>query len=271
MEFSSHSLRANKGQSRPDVNQEIFKWACSGVPISRIAENVGVTQKTVASKLAWLAKQAERFHEKAIVSGELNTSYIQIDEMETYEHTRLKPLSISIAVRVKTGQIIDMKVATMNCHGPLAALSQKKYGLRKDTRKEANGSVIETVRRVVNTGSGLTVGCDSKSSYPGLIKNVIQGASIQTHLVVKESYEDTVKPTDPLFAINLICAKLRSDLAPLARKTWVTTKSPEKLRQLLSIYIAWNNGYDICSNTNLVDTPVKSKKPKSLKNPQGSM
>jgi hypothetical protein len=155
-----------------------------------------------------------------------------------------------------------MKVATMNCHGPLAELSRKKYGPRKDTRKDACKTILETVKRIVNPSNGLTVGCDSKSSYPGLIKNVIPGATIQTHLVVKESYEDTVKPTDPLFAINLICAKLRSDLAPLARKTWVTTKSPEKLQQLLSIYIAWNNGYEICSNTNLVDIPVKSKKPK---------
>ena len=83
---------------------------------------------------------------------------------------------------------------------------------------------------------------------------------MQTHHVVKETYEDVIKPTDPLFAINLVCAKLRADIAQLSRKTWTTTKRSERLGQLLSIYMARKNGYDICANTNLVEAPTKTVK-----------
>lgn len=50
---------------------------------------------------------------------------------------------------------------------------------------------------------------------------------------------------DPLFAINLLHAKIRNDLARFARKTWTTTKSIEGLRKHLWIYVAWTNGYEI--------------------------
>jgi hypothetical protein len=42
-----------------------------------------------------------------VKAGELKTSFVQFDEMETFEHIRPKPLSIAIAVRAKTGEIIE--------------------------------------------------------------------------------------------------------------------------------------------------------------------
>lgn len=95
---------------------------------------MGINKVTVARKFAWLAGQARQAHRAALASGQLNASYVQFDEMETIEHSKLKPLSIALVVRPKTGEIIGAKVATMNCHGHMAALSQKVYGWRLDRR-----------------------------------------------------------------------------------------------------------------------------------------
>ena len=146
--FSSHSDRTNRGQRKPELNEQIFMWICSSVPMSRITENLEVNRRTVERKVRWLAEQAKQFHKRHIESGEFKTSYVQFDELETFEHTPMKPLSVAIAVLPKTGQIIDMRVATMNCHGPLAFAAKEKYGVRPDTRNEACSTVMKTVARV---------------------------------------------------------------------------------------------------------------------------
>jgi len=47
------------------------------------------------------------------VAGELKTSLAHFDEMESFEHTKLKPLSIALAVRARTGEIIGAQPAEM--------------------------------------------------------------------------------------------------------------------------------------------------------------
>jgi hypothetical protein len=51
---------------------------------------------------------------------------------------------------------------------------------------------------------------------------------------------------DPMFSLNLTCAKIRASVAVMARKTWATTKSIEKLQDKLDIYLAVHNGYEFC-------------------------
>ncbi|MBK7963583.1 MAG: hypothetical protein IPK04_21735 [Bdellovibrionales bacterium] len=45
------------------------------------------------------------------------------------------------------------------------------------------------------------------------------------------------KRFDPLFAVNQRCAKLRSDIRRLTRRSWCTTKKPENLQGQLDLYI----------------------------------
>ena len=263
-EFSSHSDRANKGQKKPEMNAQVFKWVCSGVTINRIAKNLGIDKKTVVRKIAWLAQQAMRAHEEAITSGRLKTSYVQFDEMETFEHTRLKPLSIAIAVRPKTGEIIDIEVSIMNAKGLIAKESRRKYGTRIDTRVAACTSVMHTVSRVAK--KNITVACDAKKNYPAIVKAVIPYAELEVS--ANERKVRGKKKRDPLFAINNLCAQMRADLAPLARKSFNTTKKPERLQDLLLVYMAYVNGYDICAGTNRVELhkkPAKPRKPPKVK------
>lgn len=203
----------------------------------RAARILGINKVTVARKLAWLADRARQAHTAALASGRFLTSYVQFDEMETFEHTKLKPLSIALAIRAKTGEIISARVATMNCHGHMASLSQKIYGWRNDTRPIACREVLTQIRAIAKPR--VTVATDGKSTYGGLIRGVIPGASHTSHV----NRVALPGARYPLFRLNHTCAKLRADVSRLARKTWSASKCLRGLQDHLDIYIAFNNGY----------------------------
>lgn len=159
--------------------------------------------------------------------------------METFEHSKLKPLSIALAVRHKTGEIIGAKVAVMNCHGHMAARSQAVYGLRPDTRRFACRDVMESIKLVAKPK--ITIASDQKAAYVAYIHAAMPHAIHRAHLGRAKARN----AHDPLFRLNHTAAKIRADISRMARRTWSTTKLAERLQDHLDIYIAFNNGYDL--------------------------
>ena len=84
-----------------------------------------------------MAKNVKTRHIKALNSKEIFTKYIQFDEMESFEHTREKPLGIQLSIRPKTGQILSAKV----CRIPIKALTlspKKKAEYKKSVDRETS-------------------------------------------------------------------------------------------------------------------------------------
>jgi len=237
--FSSHSFKDTFRQHKPYVNIEIFKLINSGVTLRRIAKILNIAKKTVERKFNFLAQKSLILHEKFILSGEMNTSYVQFDEMETLQGNKKRPLSISLAIRAKTGQIIDARVAKMRLKGRLAKkyLENIKYW-NEDNRKEITKNVFKVVK--VISKENITIASDMKKSYPNIIKSIIPNAEIKVH---KRRVEK--KEFDPMFRLNHIAAKIRADLSRMRRRTWAITKKWQNLQKHLYIYIAWNNGYEM--------------------------
>jgi len=195
-----------------------------------------------------MAHLAKEEHQRRIKAGYFKSAHIQFDEMETFEHTRLKPLSIPLAVRARTGQIIGASVATMNCKGPLAAISRQKYGVRVDTRQSASQSVLELVEQC--SKKDIRVVTDNKQEYGGLIKKCVPHAKHEkTHRQCKSAGDksDRRNKNDKMFTLNASAAKIRHDLSRMARRVWVTTKKPEYLQAHLDLYIAYNNKYELAA------------------------
>jgi hypothetical protein len=243
--FSSQAFAVTYRQHKPYVNDPIMKLLCSGVSLRRTAKLTGVCKGTAARKLAWLADQSRAAHQEFLQRAGARTSYVQFDEMETYEHSKLKPLSIALAVRAKNGDILDAQVATMNCHGWKARLSRRIYGSRQDTRPDACRRVMETVRSV--SKPTMTVASDSRKTYPKIIHRVMPQAQLKPILSRAKmlSLAGAEKGFDPLFRLNHTAAKLRADIARLARRTWSASKKAECLQDHLMLYIAYNNGYHL--------------------------
>jgi len=242
----SFGLSETYRQKKPYLNQEILKWYSSNATQRRMAIVMGVNRKTIIRKFLFMAWSAWKEHERRIKTGEFKTGFVQFDEMDTFEHTRLKPLSIALAVRVKTGEIIEAQVAEMNCHGKAAKVSQHKYGWRQDLRSVAREDVLRQVNAV--SRKTITIVSDAKRSYPNEVKKWVPHADFQViasrigkRKLSKQS--NRRNKNDSMFALNLAAAKIRHDMSRMARKTWVTTKSATRLQAHLDLYIAFNNGY----------------------------
>ncbi len=105
---------------------------------------------------------------------------VEFDDLETFEHTKCKPLSVSLFVEYKTRRILDFEVSQMPAKGKLAEFSRKKYGPRKDLRKAGRLKLFERVKPHIDPNA--IIRSDSNPHYPEDIKRFFPNATHQTVL-----------------------------------------------------------------------------------------
>lgn len=218
----------------------VLQLYASGISQRRMALVLGVNLKTIVRKFLFMGKLARREHERRIESGELKTSHAQFDEMETFEHTRMKPVSVALAVRAKTGEILAAQCAPTAYKGPLAAQAREKYGPREDQSGVAIKKVLTTVGLCSALVFALTTDAD-----PRYLNQVRRELPTATHHSIKRRFVKRGRRNaeDHLFTLNYTAAKIRNDLSRMGRKTWITTKKLERLQVHLDLYVAFNNKY----------------------------
>lgn len=202
---------------------------------------------TVYKKFLWLSSLAKSKH--------LNTSFdfkeLQFDEMESIEHTKLKPLTIAMAVS-DDYQILGVRVGKIPAKGHLAKISVKKYGHRSNESELVVKELLENIRSNIRNKE-FVLKSDSKSSYLKIAKDIFPEQRHAVH-VAQENKEKRreLKYTnlekrifDPIFALNQRFAKLRDHIKRLTRRSWCTSKKIENLERHIYLYIAVNNGYQL--------------------------
>lgn len=243
--FCSRSSLPTYKQKKPHINKLVFKWYASGTTQRRIARNLGVNPKTIARKLLYLGRIARNTHEYRIKTGYFKTSHMQFDEMESYEHTLAKPVSIALAVDTDSGHIIDAQVSSIKSHGRLGDIARRKYGFREDTRDASREDVFKAMNQVSLPGAFIIT--DKNPAYAAFHRrfSLLSATLIQTKSKDKTDSESRRNKNDNLWRINHTSSKLRHDLSRLARRTWATTKRMWALQAHLDLYIAYNNGYEL--------------------------
>jgi transposase-like protein len=243
--FSTHTFKSTYRQKRPDLNATIYKWYVSGATQRRMAQVMNISRTTVVRKFLFLAREAKIKQAESLkhFQGEA----FQFDEMESFEHTRLKPLSIAIAVDAKTRKLLATTVAPFPCKGPRAAFARQKYGFRPDLRRDARKTLMDMLTPL----SPLSITTDFHPAYPKLLQTVLPNTIHRQTKRVKQNRNYFHKNrrrnfADQLFALNFVCAKIRHDLSRMARRVWVTTKKPERLQAHLELFLAYHNKYKIC-------------------------
>jgi hypothetical protein len=183
-------------------------------------------------------------------------SEAQFDDMESSIHTKLKPVSIPIAVEKKSREIIAFRVCSMPPKGLLAKKSLKKYGPRQDDRPQARSEVLRELAALANPG--LVIQSDKCPQYPGLIKKNLPGAR---HIAVKGrrgcvAGQGELKKIgfDPLFSFNHTAASARANINRLFRKTWCISKRIDRLQDHIELYTWFHNHY-------LIKNPAQKKPP----------
>jgi transposase-like protein len=237
--FSAHTGKSTAWQKKPMINTQLFKMLVSGVSLRRCAEILGVDYNTVRLHFDQLAKQAQELHAKHLLT--IKTSYVQVDELETFVHARAKCLSVPVAVRPKTGEILAFAVARMPAKGKLAAIGAAQYAWTNDERPTKFTAMLMAILPCLKPTVAFR--SDAKGAYKTWISAVAPHATLVQAAAGKKLPLGSPKAFDELFAINNTFARMRHDMNRLARKTWSTTKTIEGLEKHLWLYVAWNNKY----------------------------
>jgi hypothetical protein len=177
-------------------------------------------------------------------------SIIEFDDLETFEHTKCKPLSITLAVEFQTRRILGFEVSSMPPKGKLARQAMKKYGPRRDERKQGREKLFKSLSSLVSENA--VIKSDQNPHYPEDVKRHFPLATHEAYKGQRGSIvgQGELKKVrfDPLFSLNHTCAMLRANINRLARKTWCTTKLPQRLKAHIAIYAIYHNLYLINSS-----------------------
>ena len=243
--FSSSIRSPFRYSKKRRIHFRLFELYESGMSQRRLAKHFGVNPKTVVRKIRLFARIENEKQQKF-----LDTHYkdkplarIQFDDLETSEHTKCKPLSVSLAVDPETRKILKFEVSRMPAKGHLAQIALRKYGPRKDERPEAWDRLMKDLKPYVS--STCEWSSDENPHYPYYLKKHHPQA---VHHPTKggrgsNSGQGELKKLrfDPLFSLNHACAMLRANMNRLFRRTWCLSKTKQGLIDHLSLYVSYHN------------------------------
>lgn len=230
-------------QKKRQLNYTVFSLLVSGVSQRRCSFLLRINRKTVVRKFLFMGSFCR--DQLPILNKALhkNIHEIEFDDLETSEHSRYKPLSVTMAVEHKTRKILGFKVAQMSSKTTLSGKVLKKYGRRKDDRKKMRQKLFAEIKPMLS--SYVTIKSDQNPHYEIDVKKAFPQAA---HIQYKGR-----KPTrtglgelkcggfDPLFSLNHTFAMLRANINRLFRKTWCTTKKRERLELHIAMYAIYHN------------------------------
>jgi hypothetical protein len=212
----------------------------------RLALTLGISRVTVVRKFLFLGRQADLSIEEfrfELASRDQKIEEIQFDEMQSFERSKCLPVSIPLVVDAKTRKILGFRVCSMPAGGPLAEISRRKYGPRKNERAAAARSLLEEVEPLLSPRVEITT--DKEPHYPEWIRAALPDPK---HICIKGRRgcivgQGELKKIgfDPLFALNHTAAMLRANVNRLFRRTWCTTKKAERLRLHIALYAQIHN------------------------------
>ncbi len=209
----------------------------------RSALLLGVHKKTVERKLPFLAKKCRRLNEIELKKLKGRVYNVQLDDLITKENSKLKPLSVTVAVDEDRRRILALEVSQIPAFGHLARAAVNKYGHRKDQHFEGLTRLFKSITPIVS--EEVLFKTDEHQRYPGFIYGYLPRAGHQAYkserACVAGQGELKKIQYDPLFIINHTCALLRANVNRLIRKTWCTTKDPIRLKDHLDIFMFFYN------------------------------
>jgi len=220
----------------------VKKLICSGVSMRRIALVFGLNRKTVKRKVQFLANQS-RLKQERWLQKEPQFDFVQFDDLESFEHTKCKPVTVTIFVDPLKRKILGHKVARIGAKGKLAAVSRKKYGKRKNESFQKREDLFKELKPFIAPEA--LIQSDMNVHYINPIKKHFPGAKHRAFKgrrgCVTGQGEMKSGGFDPLFCLNQSFAMIRDNLKRLTRQTWCTTKKLEALDDQLALYTDFHN------------------------------
>lgn len=242
--FSSSTKTLECWQKKRRVNFLLFQILASGISMRRSAKILNINRRTVDRKLIYLAMKSRlnnhHFLQQLKKSPVTN---IQFDDLISSIHTKLRPVSVSIAVDKSTRIILGVEVGEIPAFGHLAAISKSKYGKRKNEHLEKLNNLFLKIKEFVSVD--VKIESDEHQNYLPMILKHFPNSKYRQYKGARGSIvgQGELKKLnyDPLFKINHTLAMFRANINRLIRRTWCTSKNIERLKDHIDIYIEYHN------------------------------
>ncbi len=240
--FSAATFNECLNQKKRHYNTKVARIIAGAVSLRESARMLKINRKTVVRKLVFMGLKAktelDKFNKSMNIARE-----VLFDDLETFEHTKCKPVSIGLMVEEGTRRILGYNVARMPAKGLLAKISVIKYGKRFDERPKKRSELFKQMKLLIDDHA--VVKSDECPYYFKYVKRHFPKAK---HVTFKGRASAVVGQGelkkigfDPLFSLNHTCATLRARTSRLIRRTWNTTKKPERLDLHLAIVCLHHN------------------------------
>ena len=152
-----------------------------------------------------MAQLDRKAHLESLLKGNIQTSYVQFDQMESIVKTRTQPYGIELAIRAKTGEILSARV----CRIPIKAFQAEKE-VKQEWNKNINQKkVLKEVFREIKLALKKKAIVESDHGY----------SEEQIYNLCPEARHD-LKDGRSMWRINQVCVKLRQNISRLRRRTW---------------------------------------------------
>ena len=198
-----------------------------------MARALKTSRKTIEKYFLENSLIAKKNNKQNLDKGKIVTTYVQFDELETFEHTKRKPLGVQVSIRAKTGEIISAKVGTIQVKALAVSKSYINYWNSKLTRSIAIKEALKETKKALNKDYSL-ISFDEARQPLKIASDIYGDNSIQVHKSKAKNKR-----------IDLCFLKMRQDISRLRRRTLATTKRRENLQRHLDLYIDYHNKYRV--------------------------
>ena len=229
-------------QRRRELHTPLLRFFASGQTQRRLSYNLSVNRKTIVRKFRLLGKMALLHLQSSQL--ELPKSYaVQFDDMESVEHTKCKPVSITVVVESGTRRILGFATARMPAKGRLAKVSRIKYGPRQDERGARRQELFNSLKALIAENAQFE--SDQNPHYTPALKKAFPRS---THIRYRSRRACVIGQGelkkggyDPLFWLNHTCAQIRADVSRLFRRSWNLSKKRSELHLHVAIQAVFHN------------------------------
>jgi hypothetical protein len=165
-----------------------------------------------------------------------------LDEEETYEGASIRPLTMPVLIERETWFVVATAVGPIRRLAPPGSTRRQRQdhdelerGHRPDRSRECVQKVLQSLARRID--GHFTLRTDEKSSYETLAKQVF-GDRVRHETTAGTQIRTTF---NPLFAINVTLAMTRDSCGRLRRRSWLVTKSRDRLQDHLAVFTVYRN------------------------------
>ena len=240
--FSEQTGRWDYYKHHKGWSEFIFRFLCKGMSQRGLADASRFSRNKISSFVVALGKLCEQ-QLKDYRLARKKVEILHIDELETFELSKMLPVTVPIAVEAKSRIILSVNAGSIACKGRLAKKSVAKYGKRKCERarvldesfKELQDCTLESAHFITDKSTHYSNRI--KKNHPNCTHTQVKGRKgcITGQGELKEG------GWDPLFSLNHTYAMFRDNIKRLSRRTWCTSKSIRHLKYFLAMYAWYHN------------------------------